>query len=208
MSMPVWFQVALKITVSAATLLLLIYQIDTIRKFWKTNIADKPSKITLYIIIALVLVAGALNVWIDPVLEDYNLAIAIADEMQITYDFFSTVFVQLMFLTTLESILSVKMQLKFVRDAEVQTQQQFDERKKKQNSRFNFLLIAVGVIDFVLLIFVCINDYHHTSQEDVKLPSGVEFVFQVTTMLSLIGYFGLGGLSKIWFRDRTEVRLK
>jgi len=155
-----------------------------------------------------VLVAGALNVWIDPVLEDYNLAIAIADEMQITFDFFSTVFVQLMFLTTLESILSVKMQLRFVRDAEVQTQQQFDERKKKQNSRFNILLIAVGVIDFILLIFVCIEDYHHTSHGDVRLPTGVEFVFQITTMLSLIGYFGLGGLSKLWFRDRSEVRLK
>jgi hypothetical protein len=206
--MPVWFQVTLKITVSAATLLLLIYQIDTIRKFWKTNIADKPSKITLYIIIALVLVAGALNVWIDPALEDYNLAIALSDEMQITFDFFSTVFVQLMFLTTLESILSVKMQLKFVRDAEVQTQQQFDERRKKQNSRFNLLLITVGVIDFILLMFVCIEDYHHKSHGDVHLPTGVEFVFQVTTMLSLIGYFGLGGLMQCWFRDRSEVRLK
>ena len=74
------------------------------------------------------------------------------------------------------------------------------------------MLIAISVFNLGLLAYVIWLDvkqgFEHDHFGKANLPKEVEFIFQMMTLLSLLGYFIIGGLSSIWFSDRTEVRLK
>jgi len=148
--MPIWLQLTLKSLISVTTFILLAMIIKIVYRFGST-IKKKMSMVTLYTVMVLALLANLASVWLDPFLFDPEPAVfAVADEVDVATIYLQFVFIQMVFLMTLESMIFVKNNFKNSDAMQLQKENQQHQKRSK------IALICVIVIDIALCAYVYI----------------------------------------------------
>ena len=147
-SMPIWLQLVLKSLITITIFVLIAMIIEIVCRFGST-LKNKMSMVTLYTVMVLALLANLFSCWLDPFLFAPVPAIfVLADEVDVATIYLQFVFIQMVFLMTLESMIFVKNNFKF------NDELQLKEENRKHAKRSKIALIIVIILDILLCFYV------------------------------------------------------
>jgi hypothetical protein len=194
-----WLQYTLK---GVQTLLsgVLIYFMADLVKQHKDNLTKKVSMTALYIVMLAALLINQVSIWIDPLMDSITFLREVEDVVHIANDYIIYVFIQIVLLTTAESIILVK-------DSYAITDRQLvKERMNKRKVTFLRLLIVLVIIDILVCVGVyCLDNVWHLKTgewNEFFLPFFVQTILDVLIFACFIGYVILAGLNHYWFRRK------